>query len=209
MGKETNDKFEIMKQVMDRLGEILCSYHGRGRQSVYIDLDSLALFTSLIVYGQIKVENYKYDYNDDIYGDETAVSIYRKLVPQTRWRVGCNTQIEQVRMNALRQFAAMGEPVYKGYIYYEDIGAVLVCGEILPYEIFQLFTDMPEAKKLYIFPCPFREDDAQPAYYSFEPMESAREEMKKYIDHKFEEMCQVINEKSKGINIIPEAQPLP
>ena len=55
-------------------------------------------------------------------------------------------QIEPIRMNALKQFAYMGMPVYKGQIYYADTGAVLVlvCGEILPYEIFRLFTEMPE-----------------------------------------------------------------
>lgn len=102
MGAETGDKNKIIREVMDRLDEILCSYQGRGHQTVYIDLDSLALFSGLIIYGHVKAENYKYKYDPAIDRDETAVSIYRKLAPQTRWRVGCHTQIEQVRLNALR-----------------------------------------------------------------------------------------------------------
>ena len=77
-------------------------------------------------------------------------------------------------MNALLQFSTMGTPVYNGHIYYPETGTVLECGEILPYEIFQLFTDMPEVKKLYIFPYPFRNEGEQPVYFSFEPAEAAR-----------------------------------
>ncbi len=108
MGEETGDKNKIIRQVMERLDEILCSYQGRGHQTIYIDLDSLALFSSLIIYGQIRAENYKYEYNPAIDKDETAVSIYRKLAPQTRWRVGRHTQIEQIRLNALRIFCNGG-----------------------------------------------------------------------------------------------------
>lgn len=203
MGAETGDKNKIIRQVMERLDEILCSYQGRGHQTVYIDLDSLALFSSLIIYGQIKAENYKYEYNPAIDKDETAVSIYRKLAPQTRWRVGRHTQIEQIRLNALRQFSAMGEPEYHGQIYYPDIRAFLICGEILPYEIFQLFMERPEAEKLYIFQYPFYREGEEPAYFSFAPNEDAKERMKQYIERKLEEMYRIVNEKSKATNIIP------
>ena len=190
MGKEPDKKYETMKKIMDALEDILCSYQGRGHQSVYVDLDSLALFTSLIAYGQIQVENYRYDYDDNIRKDEEAERIYRELAPQTRWRVGCHTQIEPIRMNALKQFAFMGMPVYRGHIYYADTGAVLECREILPFEIFQLFSDMPEVKKLYVFPYPFRNEKEQPVYFSFDPTETVREEMRKYVEKKFEEVYQ-------------------
>lgn len=102
MGKETDKKYEIMKQIMDTLEEILCSYQGRGHQSAYIDVDALALLASLFVYGQMKAEKYQYEYDEDIYKDEEAVEIYRELAMQTRWRVGNRTQIEPIRMNALK-----------------------------------------------------------------------------------------------------------
>ena len=50
MEKESEKKYETMKKIMDALEDILCSYQGRGHQSVYVDLDSLAFFTSLIVF---------------------------------------------------------------------------------------------------------------------------------------------------------------
>lgn len=193
----TDQEYEVMEQIMDRLEDILCSYQGRGHQSVYVDMDSLALLVSLIAYGQIKVEPYSYDYDADIEKDETAVGIYRELAPQTRWRTGCHTQIEQIRMNALKQFAAMGTPAYNDYICYAKIGAAVECGEILPYEIFQLFTDMPEINKLYIFPYPFRDGGRKPIYYSFEPTQDGREEMKKYIDRKWGKVCRIINGKGE------------
>ena len=57
MEKEPDKKYETMKKIMDALEDILCSYQGRGHLSVYTDLDSLALFASLVAYGQIKVED--------------------------------------------------------------------------------------------------------------------------------------------------------
>lgn len=74
-------------------------------------------------------------------------------------------------MNALEQFVFLGTPTYQGQIYYADTG--------LPYEIFQLFTDMPEVKKLYVFPYPLRERWEKPLYFSFEPTEGGREKMRK------------------------------
>lgn len=65
-----------LKKIMDALEDILCSYQGRGHLSVYTDLDSLALFTSLIAYRQIKVENYRYDYDDNIREDEEAALFF-------------------------------------------------------------------------------------------------------------------------------------
>lgn len=154
-----------MKQVMDALEEILCSYQGRGHQSAYIDVDALAFLASLFVYGQMKAEKYQYEYDEDIYKDEEAVKIYRDLAPQTRWRVGSRTQIEPIRMNALKQLDDIGMPTYNGHIYYADAGSVLECGEILPFEIFQLFSEMPEVKKLFIFPYPFPNKKEQSAFF--------------------------------------------
>lgn len=207
MGKEPDKKYETMKKIMDALEDILCSYQGRGHQSVYVDLDSLALFTSLIAYRQMQVENYRYDYDDNIREDEEARRIYRELAPQTRWRVGRHTQIEPIRMNALKQLSSLGMPAYQGQIYYADTGSVLICGEILPYEIFQLLTDMPEVKKLYVFPYPFQAEWEKPLYFSFEPTEAAREEMQKYVERKLDEMCRIMREKSEGISgIIPKVE---
>ena len=200
MEKEPDKKYKTMKKIMDALEDILCSYQGRGHQSVYVDLDSRALFTSLIAYRQIQVENYRYDYDDNIREDEEARRIYRELTPQTRWRVGQHTQIEAIRMNALKQFASLGMPTYQGQIYYADTGSVLICGEILTYEIFQLFTDMPEVKKLYVFPYPFREGWKKPLYFSFEPTEAAREEMRKYVEKKLDEMLHIMREKSESLD---------
>ena len=154
MEKEPDKKYETMKKIMDALEDILCSYQGRGHLSVYVDLDSLAVFANLIAYGQVQVENYRYDYDGNIREDKEAVRIYRELAPQTRWRVGQHTQIEAIRMNALKQLASLGTPTYQEQIYYADTGSALVCGEILPYGIFQLFTDMLEVKKLYPLPVP-------------------------------------------------------
>ena len=205
MEKEPDKKYETMKKIMDALEDILCSYQGRGHLSVYVDLDSLAVFANLIAYGQVQVENYRYDYDDNIREDKEAGRIYREFAPQTRWHVGQGTQIEPIRMNALKQLSSLGMPTYQGQIYYADTGSVLICGEILPYEIFQQFTDMPEVKKLYVFPYPFREGWEKPLYFSFEPTEAAREEMQKYVEKKLDEMFRIMREKSESLDgIIPK-----
>lgn len=55
---------------------------GQGHLSVYTDMDSLALFASLVAYGQIQVGNYQYDYDDDIRENGEAVRIYQELTPR-------------------------------------------------------------------------------------------------------------------------------
>lgn len=205
MGRETEKKYERMLKIMEALEEILCSYPGRGHKSVYTDMDALTFLARLLASGQICVQNYQYDYDDNIREDEAAVKIYTETAPQTRWRTGCHTQIEQIRMNALKQFSSMGAPVYDGHIYYADTGAVLVCGEILPYEIFRLFSDRPEAAGLYVFPYPFADGREKPLYFSFEPLETARAEMKKYVERKFEEACRIMQEADEVFHILPEA----
>ena len=75
MEKETDKKYKVMKTIMDALEDILCSYQGRGHLSSYTDLDSFALFASLVAYGQIRVENYQYDYDDGIREDGEAVPV--------------------------------------------------------------------------------------------------------------------------------------
>lgn len=204
MTSKMEKKYEIMQKVMDALEEILCSYPGRGHKSAYTDIDALVFLAQLVAGSQICVKKHSYDYDDEICNDETAVRIYRQLAPQTRWRTGCHTQIEQIRMNALKQLAAIGTPVYQGHIYYANTGSVLECGDILPYEIFQLFSNMPEVKKLYIFPYPFVDGREKPVYFSFEPSKAAVKEMKRYVEQKFDEMCRSINEKDGIINMIPE-----
>ena len=206
MEKETDNKYKVIKTIMDALEDILCSYQGRGHLSVYTDLDSLALFVSLVVYGQIRGKNYQYDYDAGIREDREAVQIYQELAPQTRWQVGQRTQIEAIRMNALKQFAGIGTPVFEEQIYYKDTASVLVCGEILPYEVFQLFTGTAEVKKLYIFPYRFRDGWDRPLYFSFVPTEAALEEMRKYME-KWEEMYQTIRENDKSFDaIIPKVE---
>lgn len=98
----------------------------------------------------------------------------------------------------------MGTPTYNEHIYYADAGFVLECGEILPFEIFQLFSDMPEVKKLYIFPYPFRNEKEQPVYFSFESTEAAREEMRKYQKKKFEETYRIVE--SISANVFPNVK---
>ena len=45
-------------------------------------------------------------------------------------------------------------------------------------------------KKLYVFPYPFRNEKEQPVYFSFDPTETVLEEMRKYVEKKFEEVYQ-------------------
>ena len=68
-----------------------------------------------------------------------------------------------------------------------------------------MFTDMPEVKKLYVFPYPFREGWKKPLYFSFKPTESALEEMRKYVERKLEETLRIMREKSESISgVIPK-----
>ena len=194
MNEEEKRKYDVMIKIADNLDEILCSYQGRNHQSVYIDVDALAVFISNLMAGEIKMQDYQYQYDVNIREDEMAVGIYREIAPQTRWRVGCQTQIEAIRMNALKQFAHMGTPVYEEQIYYRDTESVLVCGEILPREINKLFAEWQNVKVLYVFPYPYKNEDQMAKYYSFEPSEVARDEMKKYMKQVFDKLYRFMEE---------------
>lgn len=187
---------ELMMQIVRKLEVVLCSYQGHGHQSVYIDMDGLAFFTGLMLRDEIKLQEYQYDYSDAIHEDKMVVGIYERLAPQTRWRVGRNTKIEQIRMNALKQFASMGEPVYEEHIYYSDTGAALVCGEILPYEIMRLFAEEEKIRTVNVFPYPYKRDDDKFYYFSFESTEKSREEMRQYVKQAFDKMYRIIRENS-------------
>lgn len=186
MNQEEKKKYEMMRQCADKLDSILCSYQGRGHQSVYIDMEPLVLFVGLLLRDEIKLQSYPYQYDLDIYEDELAVRIYKELAPQTSWRKNCRTQIQSIRMNALKLFAHMGTPRYEGQIYYEDTESVLVCGEILPYAIIQLLMNPLKVNRLYVFTQPHQAEKDQNVYYSFEFTESARDEMKAYVEQIFE-----------------------
>ena len=62
---------------------------------------------------------------------------------------------------------------------------------------------MPEVKKLYVFPYPFQAEWDKPLYFSFEPTEAAREEMKKYVEKKMNEMCRIMREAPSGHPSMP------
>jgi len=188
MKEVDNGMYDAMVKIADKMDKILCSYSGRSHKSVYLDIDSLVLFVSLLMCSEINMQEYLYVYDPDIYEDETAVNIYQNLTPQTRWRTGCHTQIEPIRMNALKQFTDMGIPVYDDYVYYSDAESVIECGEILPYEIIRLFTSKEKLNKLYVFPYPYRGKDEKSSYYSFEPTDKARDEMQKYTEHIYDKL---------------------
>lgn len=197
--KEDNEQdngFAEAKEIMDQLNEILCSYQGWGHQSIYRDVNALVVFVDLLIKGEVRMQKYFYEFDPDIYEDEQAVSLYRELAPQTRWRVGRHTQIEPVRMNALKQFASMGKPEYWDYIYYQETDSVLECGEILPYQIFHLFVDTEDIKRLYVFPYPYPDAEGKAAYYSFEPTDKARMEMQKFVNRIYDK----IRRMSEGTN---------
>ncbi len=42
-------------------------------------MDSLALLVSLVIYRQMKAENYIYDYDVDIHADEETVKNYKDI----------------------------------------------------------------------------------------------------------------------------------
>lgn len=79
--------------------------------------------------------------------------------------------------------------VEKDFIYYQETDSVLECGEILPYQIFHLFTDTKDIKRLYVFPYPNRKEDGTAAYYSFEPTEEARREIQNFLNRIYDKLC--------------------
>ena len=135
-----------------RLDEIMNSYPGRDRGSVLADERSLTVMLTLLEYGKITVTEYAYPYDHDIRSDSGMMDIYAELARETRWKRFGHTEIEGIRINALRQMRQEGKPSYDGeFICYLDGRLCVHCGNLSLPGLLLYLADHEQAEQFYVF----------------------------------------------------------
>ena len=133
-----------------RLDEIMNSYSGRDRGSIMADERSLAVVLTLLEHGKIVVTEHTYPYDPDIQGDREIMEVYSELARETRWQQFRYTQVEGIRLNALRQMRQEGKPSYDG--------------EFISYR---------QTERFHLFTYPYWTEDRTAKYYRFDLSETA------------------------------------
>ena len=159
---------------IDRLDEIMNSYPGRDRGSVMADEHSLVMMLTLLEHGKITVTEHSYSYDLDIRSDNGAMDVYRELARKTRWKRSGYTEIERMRINALRQMCRLGKPFYDGEFMCWQEGRICAhCGNLSLPRLLLYLADHEIMKQFYIFTYPCFVENQKENYYRFDLSETA------------------------------------
>ena len=124
-------KFSNNLDSAKRLDEIMNSYSGRDCGSIMADERSLVVMLTLLEHGKIVVTEHTYPYDRDIQSNSGMMDLYAELARETRWRRFGHTEIERIRLNALRQMRQEGRPSYdEEFICYRQGRICVHCGNI-------------------------------------------------------------------------------
>ena len=182
-----------------RLDEIMYSYQGRSRGSVLVDERTLNVFLFLLEHGEIVVTEYIYPHDYSIHENAEMTAVYHALVPQTRWKQNEYTEIEGIRINALKQMLRKGTPSYDDYICYQEGQINVHCGNIAPKDLLTHIAGHQKLKKFYIFAYPYWSEDRTAKYYCFEFSDKAHRIAIKYQELIWEDMIRTMSSKSKSV----------
>ncbi len=152
-----------------RLDEIMNSYPGRDQGSIMADEHSLVVMLFLLAHREIAVTEYAYPFGRDIQDNDGMMEVYSKLAQETRWRRFLHTEIERIRINALRQMRQEGEPSYDGdFIRYREGRLCVHCGNLSLPHLLMYLADHEEAERFYVFTYPYWTEDHTAKYYRFD-----------------------------------------
>lgn len=156
-----------------QLDEILNSYPGRNRGSVLTDQKSLDVMLRLLVQQQITVTEHTYLFDAGIREDPAAMDLYTGLARQTHWKLFAHTEIEGVRINALRQMQGLGEPSYDGFICYQEGQVCIHCGNLDLAQFLMYLANHEQIQRFYLFTYPYWSEDHAASCYRFEIVREA------------------------------------
>ncbi len=157
-----------------RLDEIMNSYSERDRGSILADKHSLAVTLFLLEHGKIAVTEHTYLYDRSIQSDSKMMEVYSELVRETRWKRFAHTEIEGIRINALRQMRQEGKPFYDGDFMCWREGRVFAhCGNLTLPQLLLYLASHEQAQQFYLFTYPYWTEDHTAKYYRFNLSEAA------------------------------------
>ena len=157
-----------------RLDEIMNSYSGRDRGSILADEHSMVVTLFLLEHGKITVTEHTYSYDQDIQSDSEMMEVYSELARETRWKQFAHTEIERIRINALRQMRQEGKPSYDGEFMCWREGRVFAhCGNLNLPRLLLYLASHEQAERFYLFTYPYWTEDHTAKYYRFDLSETA------------------------------------
>ena len=186
-----------------RLDQIMYSYQGRSQGSVLEDERTLNILLFLLEHGEIVITEYIYPHDYSIHENAEMMEVYCALVPQTRWKQFEHTEIEGVRINALKQMLEMGVPSYDDYICYQEGQINVHCGNIAPRELLTHLARHQELRQFYIFAYPYWSEDKTAKYYCFEFSDNARRVAIKYQEIILDMMYTILSKRDSPIPDVP------
>lgn len=162
-------KFSNDLDSINRLDEIMNSYPGRDQGSILGDERSMDMVLFLLWHGVISATEYTYPFDCDIRNDSEMMEIYTELARRTRWKQFAHTEIERVRINALRQMRQEGKPSYDGEFMCWQEGQVFAhCGNLRLPRLLLYLADHKQAQRFYLFAYPYQTEDGMAKYYRFD-----------------------------------------
>ena len=183
------------------LDDIMNSYPGRDRGSIMADEQSMTFMLLLLVHGQISVTEHAYPYDISIRDDSEMMETYSELARETRWKRFAHTEIEGIRINALRQMLQYGKPFYDGdYICYKDGQICAHCGNLSLPSLLFYFASHENVKQFFIFTYPYWTEEHTAKYYRLDLSESAVKGAQAYRNHVWE----ILSRASETSGVIPE-----
>lgn len=187
-----------------RLDEIMNSYSGRDRGSILADEHSMVVTLFLLEHGKITVTEHTYSYDQDIQSDSEMMEVYSELARETRWKQFAHTEIERIRINALRQMRQEGKPSYDGdFICYQDGRVCVHCGNLSLPGLLLYLADHEQAEQFYVFTYPYWTEDQTAKYYRFDLTETAIAGARVYRESVWNKMREA-SEASGVIPVIPQ-----
>ncbi len=172
-----------------RLDEIMNSHPGRDQGSIMADESSLGVMLFLLAHRKITVTEYAYPFDRDIQNDREMMEAYSELARQTRWRRFERTEIERIRVNALRQMQQEGKPSYDGdFICYREGRSCVHCGNIDLPRLLMYLANHGQVERFYIFTYPYWTEDHTAKYYRFDLSDAAAKGAKIYQETIWEKL---------------------
>ena len=102
------------------------------------------------------------------------MEVYSELVRETRWKRFAHTEIERIRINALRQMRQEGKPSYDGEFMCWREGRVFAhCGNLDLPQLLLYLASHEQAERFYLFTYPYWTEDHTAKYYRFDLSETA------------------------------------
>lgn len=191
------DDFDSAKQ----LDEIMNSYPGRDQGTIMADKRSMGMMIFLLVHRKITVTECIYPYDVDILDDIEAAALYAEVARLTHWRRFDHTQIERVRINALRQMRQTGTPSYDGnFVCYQKGRICAHCGNLDLSGLLMYLSNHEQVRQFYLFTFPDLTKEDPVKYYRFDLSKPAIQGAQIYRDSIWDDL-----RKASEVNcVIPE-----